>query len=129
MNPNSDLIRREFLKRSSTLAGGLMIAAMEPPGSAARETASSPLEGRLTLWYRQPARVWEEALPIGNGRLGAMVFGALAREHLQLNEDTLWNGYQRDTTNPNALEALPQVRRLLFEGKNDEATKLAGRTM
>ena len=88
-----------------------------------------PPEGPLTLWYRQPARVWDEALPVGNGRLGAMVFGGVALERLQLNEDTLWDGYKRDTTNPAALQALPEVRRLLFEGKNKEATDLAGRSM
>jgi alpha-L-fucosidase 2 len=90
---------------------------------------AQPPEGRLTLWYRQPAKVWDEAQPVGNGRLGAMVFGGVARERLQLNEDSLWDGYARDTTNPAALPALPEVRRLLFEGKNKEATDLAGRTM
>jgi alpha-L-fucosidase 2 len=83
----------------------------------------------LTLWYAQPAKEWTEALPVGNGRLGAMVFGRTSDERLQLNEDTLWDGYPRDTTNPQALEALPEVRRLLFEGKNAEATKLAGQKM
>jgi alpha-L-fucosidase 2 len=58
-----------------------------------------------------------------------MVFGGVGRERLQLNEDTLWDGYARDTTNPKALEALPEVRRLLFEGKNAEAAALAGETM
>ncbi len=83
----------------------------------------------LTLWYTHPAKQWTEALPVGNGRLGAMVFGEAANERIQLNEDTLWDGYSRDTTNPQALEALPEVRRLLFEGKNAEATKLAGEKM
>src|SRR5690606_20224625 len=81
------------------------------------------------LWYAQPAEVWEEALPVGNGRLGAMVFGGTARERLQLNEETLWDGYERDRTNPAALEALPEVRRLLFEGKNEAAKELAAGTM
>ena len=84
---------------------------------------------RLTLWYTQPARQWTDGLPIGNGRLGAMVFGNVPDERIQLNEDTLWDGYARDTTNPDALVALPEVRRLLFEGKNAEATKLAGEKM
>jgi len=83
----------------------------------------------LTLWYAQPAKEWTEALPVGNGRLGAMVFGRTSDERLQLNEDTLWDGHPRDTTNPQAMEALPEVRRLLFEGKNAEATKLAGQKM
>src|SRR5437868_10720508 len=71
----------------------------------------------LTLWYRQPAGAdWNSALPIGNGRLGAMVYGGVNKERLQLNEDTIWEGYKRDGANSNALTALPEVRRLLFEG-------------
>jgi alpha-L-fucosidase 2 len=100
-------------------------------GTFAGAAAADPLGDRqdLTLWYAQPAKQWTEALPIGNGRLGAMVFGNVADERIQLNEDTLWDGYSRDTTSPQALEALPEVRRLLFEGKNAEATKLAGEKM
>ncbi len=90
---------------------------------------AAPPEGGLTLWYRQPARAWEEALPVGNGRLGAMVFGQVRGERIQLNEETVWDGYPRDTTNPKALEALPEMRRLLFAGKNEEATQLARATM
>ena len=81
------------------------------------------------LWYNKPAEQWTDALPIGNGRLGAMVFGGVQRERIQLNEDTLWEGAPQDTNNPKALEALPKVQQLLFEDKNDEATKLAGETM
>jgi alpha-L-fucosidase 2 len=81
------------------------------------------------LWYRSPARDWYQALPIGNGRLGAMVFGGVADELLQLNEDTVWAGGPRDVTNPAALPALPEVRRLLFSGRNVEATELAGQSM
>ncbi len=81
------------------------------------------------LWYRQPAATWTEALPLGNGRLGAMVFGGIWHEVLQMNEETVWAGRYIDRTNPAALEALPKVRALLFAGKNQEATDLAGRTM
>ena len=82
------------------------------------------------LWYRNPAGSnWDAALPIGNGRLGAMVFGNTSREHLQLNEDTVWEGYPRDGANTNALAALPEIRRLLFAGQNNEAADLAGKTM
>ncbi|MCL4793851.1 MAG: glycoside hydrolase N-terminal domain-containing protein [Bryobacteraceae bacterium] len=83
----------------------------------------------LALWYRQPARSWNEALPVGNGRLGAMVFGGVESERLQLNEDSLWEGFPRDTVNPQALDALPRVRELLFAGKELEATELAAKTM
>ena len=79
----------------------------------------------LSLWYRQPAKDWNEALPVGNGRLGAMVFGRVAQERIQLNEDSLWAGHQRDRINTNALKALAEVRALLFAGKNAEATKAA----
>ena len=82
-----------------------------------------------TLWYTQPAANWNEALPIGNGRLGAMVFGEPARDRLQLNEESLWDGGPGDRVNPAALQALPEVRRLLFTGHNTEATKLAEQTM
>src|SRR5579871_2285659 len=77
-----------------------------------------------TLWYRHPAAKWGDALPVGNGRLGGMVFGEVAKEHIQLNEDTVWNGRKRDRINPEALKALPEVRRLLFEGKPREAEAL-----
>ena len=79
----------------------------------------------LKLWYDKPAAKWEEALPIGNGRLGAMVFGTLAAERLQFNEDTLWVGGPRDYSRPGAAEYLPQIRKLLFEGKQKEAETLA----
>lgn len=83
----------------------------------------------LTLWYQQPAEKWTEALPIGNGRLGAMIFGGVAREHLQLNESTLWAGGPYDPSNTNALATLPKVRQLIFAGKYDEATSLVGSNM
>lgn len=83
----------------------------------------------LVLWYNNPAEQWTDALPVGNGRLGAMVFGGVEQERIQLNEESLWEGSYQDTNNPKALEALPKVQQLLFEDKNDEATKLAGETM
>jgi len=91
--------------------------------------AAAAPAGKYVLWYRQPAGRWVEALPVGNGRLGAMVYGGVADELLQLNEDTLWEGYRRDGANSNALAALPEIRRLLFEDKNNEAAALAGKTM
>jgi alpha-L-fucosidase 2 len=90
---------------------------------------AAPPAQPLSLWYRQPARRWEEALPVGNGRLGAMVFGGVDNERLQLNENSLWDGHAQDTTNPEALAVLPEVRRLVFEGHNEEATQLAGKMM
>jgi len=94
--------------------------------------------GDLKLWYRQPAAIpaqrpavtwenpkgWIEALPVGNGRLGGMVFGGVPRERIQLNEDSLWSGGPQDADNPSALEALPEIRRLLFAGQYKEAQEL-----
>ncbi|SDP07874.1 alpha-L-fucosidase 2 [Paenibacillus sp. yr247] len=74
-----------------------------------------------TLFYRQPAHNWNEALPIGNGRIGAMVFGGIETERLQLNEDTLWSGLPKDGNNPQAKEALGKVRNLLRESRYVDA--------
>jgi len=91
--------------------------------------AAAP-EQPLTLWYRKPATDWEtEALPVGNGRLAAMVFGGVNNERIQFNEETVWDGVPTDYNNPEALKALPEVRRLLFEGDNVKAKKLAGKKM
>ena len=85
--------------------------------------------GKHQLWYRSPAKVWEEALPIGNGKLGAMVFGGIADERMQLNESTLWDGYPLDADNPAGKEALSHIRELLFDDRNNEAVALAVSTM
>jgi alpha-L-fucosidase 2 len=79
----------------------------------------------LTLWYSQPAQKWTEALPIGNGYMGAMVFGGTASERIQFNEDTLWRGKPHDYVRDGAGEQLSEIRRLVFEGKAGEAGKLA----
>ncbi|MGN7161906.1 glycoside hydrolase family 95 protein [Sphingomonas sp. SAFR-052] len=87
--------------------------------------AASPASTAATLWYRQPATLWTEALPVGNGRLGAMVFGGVERERLQLNEATLWSGGPYDPVNPAARAALPEVRALIATERYAEAEKLA----
>jgi alpha-L-fucosidase 2 len=83
------------------------------------------LEYKERLFFRSPAKHWDEAFPIGNGRLGAMIFGGPCSERLQLNEDSLWYGGSRDRHNPDALAHLPEIRRLIFEGKLKEAESLA----
>lgn len=79
------------------------------------------------LWYKEPANpnIWEEALPLGNGSLGAMLFGGVEYEHVQLNQDTVWYGQKRNRINPDALSVLPMVRDLIFQGKLSEAEELA----
>ena len=81
-------------------------------------------DDKLRLWYRQPAQTWNEALPVGNGRLGAMVYGGVAQDQLALNEDTLWSGRPRDYANPEALPHLAQVRELIFAGRYAEAQEM-----
>lgn len=93
----------------------------------------------LRLWYRQPAtepgekesgwtwqnsKAWTRALPVGNGRLGGMVFGGVPVERIQLNESSLWSGWPQDADNPDAAAALPEIRKLLFQGKYAEAQRL-----
>ncbi|HBG56614.1 MAG TPA: hypothetical protein DDX07_01230 [Porphyromonadaceae bacterium] len=82
----------------------------------------------LKLWYNTPASVWEEALPLGNSRLGAMVYGSPQREEIQLNEETIWGGSPHRNDNPKAANALPEVQKLIFQKKNGEADKLINET-
>ncbi len=77
------------------------------------------------LWYKKPAEKWTDALPIGNGRLGAMVFGGVEKDRIQFNEETLWTGEPRNYNRPNASQHLAEIRRLLQEGKQKEAELLA----
>src|SRR4051794_38209426 len=85
-------------------------------------TSQSPLK----LWYQQPARAWTEALPVGNGRLGAMVFGKESEELIQLNESTLWSGGPvSDNVNPDAPKYLPKVREAVFAGDYKKASELS----
>ncbi|OMD39019.1 glycoside hydrolase family 95 protein [Paenibacillus odorifer] len=81
------------------------------------------------LWYSQPAGEWNEALPIGNGRLGAMFFGGTAKEKLQLNEDSVWYGGPRNRNNEDALPHLPEIRKLIMAGRLGEAEELAAMSM
>ncbi|MDR0713025.1 MAG: glycoside hydrolase family 95 protein, partial [Bacteroidales bacterium] len=81
-------------------------------------------EHHYRLWYNAPAEKWVEALPVGNGRLGAMVFGTPSQEKIQLNEETVWAGQPNNNINPDALPAIPEIRKLMFAGKFKEAQDL-----
>ncbi len=83
-------------------------------------------EQSLKLWYNKPAAKWTEALPIGNGRIGAMIFGGLEQDRIQFNEETLWTGEPRNYARPGAANYLDSIRQLLFAGKQKEAEALAG---
>jgi len=128
---------------TGTLAAGLVAGAAQPPPSPRLIGEAAPPAPELSLWYREPASdhpllpldtprqsrqaataEWVRALPVGNGRLGAMVFGGVVHERLQLNEDTLWAGRPYDPVNPEAKDALPDVRRLIAERKYTDAATL-----
>ncbi len=103
--------------RRSILKAGVMSAA----AAVAVGTGEAAEEGHNRLWYGGPAASWLEALPLGNGRLGAMVFGGIATERIQLNEDTLWTGFPVDWNNPSAKAIIPMVRRLIDEERYADA--------
>jgi alpha-L-fucosidase 2 len=85
----------------------------------------SPRADSMVLWYRQPAQKWLEAMPIGNGYMGAMVFGGTAQERIALNESTFWSGRPHDYNDSNAIEYFPQIRQLVVDEKFQDAEKLA----
>ncbi len=87
-------------------------------------SAANP-DSNLELWYVQPAKVWEEALPVGNGRLGAMVFGGVSEERIQLNEGTIWSGSPKEYNRVGAYKFFPEIRQLIYDGKYKEADALA----
>jgi len=103
--------------------------AFDPAERKTRKSPVSPSAAASTLWYAKPAQKWAEALPVGNGRLGAMVFGNVARERIQLNEDTIWSGQPYDPTRPGGPKALPEIQKLVFEGKWMEAEALFAKKM
>ena len=103
----------------------LALAAVVLPGPASAATPDPDTK----IWYRHAAPQWDQAMPVGNGRLGAMVFGSATRERIALNEDSMWLGFRKDTTNPKALPNLPEVRRLLFAGLPVEAYRVAEKNL
>jgi alpha-L-fucosidase 2 len=86
-------------------------------------------DNSLKLWYKQPAAVWEEALPVGNGRLGAMIFGDPVNERLQINEESIWAGSRINNNNPKALKSLPLLQKALFEGRYKDALGIADKNL
>ena len=105
--------RRKFLETAAALSALRSV-----------QGAELPEPGPFTIWYRQPAAKWEEALPVGNGRLGAMIFGGIEKERLQLNEITVWSGsLEHNADKPEAYKALPEIRQLINEGKYADAGK------
>src|SRR4051812_12720236 len=115
------IIRHYFM---TALVAASLLQTPQPLQFAGQAT---PPDSALSLWYRLPADAeWVRALPVGNGRLGAMLFGGIVHERLQLNEDTLWAGRPYDPVNPDAKAALPEVRRLLAARQYAEAAQIVG---
>jgi alpha-L-fucosidase 2 len=111
-------------RTAASLSAAWILSVVAGSISASPAAASGP-----RLWYRQPAKDWVEALPVGNGRLGAMIFGRVDRERIQLNEESLWAGSPLNNNNPASRAALPEIRRLLFAGAYDQAGRLAEKSM
>src|SRR5215204_6073396 len=92
--------------------------------------AFSQTDKGLKLWYNKPSgTTWENALPIGNGRLGAMIYGNVEKETIQLNEHTVWSGSPNRNDNPLSLDSLALIRQLIFEGKQKDAERVANRVI
>ncbi|WP_407562286.1 glycosyl hydrolase family 95 catalytic domain-containing protein [Streptomyces sp. 184] len=126
------LTRRHMIRLGAAGAGAVVMPV--PWTATARADSAAPPEVRavddLALWYDEPAGSdWLRALPVGAGRLGAMVFGNIDTERLQLNEDTLWAGGPYDPANPGGVDALPEIRQLVFDGQWEQAQSLIDRTM
>ena len=109
---------------SAALGAGIESAAGGEPIAVRRPGQAG---GAMVLWYDAPAERWTDANPIGNGRLGAMIFGRTDKELIQLNDDTIWAGKPHDYAHKGAVAHLPQIRKLLFEGKQRDAHRLAQR--
>jgi alpha-L-fucosidase 2 len=118
---------RYFLILLIVLLYGLMLNGQESDISDLIDKKT--FDPATLLWYKSPAAVWEEALPVGNGRLGAMVFGKYGEERIQLNEDTYWTGGPYSTVVSGGYKVLPEIQKSIFKGDPIKAHKLFGRYM
>jgi alpha-L-fucosidase 2 len=110
-----------YMNKLASIITILMLSALLAGCSRHPEDKSN----QLKLWYKQPAVKWVEALPVGNGRIGAMIFGDPVHERIQLNEESIWAGSRINNDNPNALKTLPLLQKAIFESRYKEAFKLA----
>ena len=125
--------RRRFISTLSSVLASLHLLKPRAFSSTASDAAASQQEyshtNTQTIWFEESAKQWADALPVGNGRLGAMVFGGVLAERLALNEDTLWSGMPRDWNNPSAKEHLPIVRKYVLEQQDYHAADAECRKM
>lgn len=113
------------MKHRQSLAYAMFLIAWAGPALCESTPPGETPDPAWSLRYSAPAEEWVEALPIGNGSMGAMIFGGVGNERIQFNEDTLWTGHPQDYQHPGAAEVLPELRRLLFEGRQKQAQDLA----
>ncbi|MDP3180603.1 MAG: glycoside hydrolase family 95 protein, partial [Bacteroidota bacterium] len=111
------------------LATGISINVLAQNNNLSSKIDQKDFDPATLLWYDAPAAAWEEALPVGNGRLGAMIFGKYEEERIQINEETYWSGGPYSTVVKGGAEALPQIQKYIFEGQPIEAHKLFGRKL
>lgn len=121
--------RRRFIALLSSALASTQIKRSASAQAGRSAPALKPEARDVSIWFEQPASEWAAALPVGNGRLGAMVFGTVQQERIALNEDTLWSGAPSDWNNPDAKNHLPVVRKLILEQKDYQAADLECRTM
>ena len=114
---------------SSAIHSFMIFSVVNSFGQNAKIANDMTINPSTTLWYESPAKVWEEALPVGNGRLGAMVFGGHSEERIQLNEETYWSGGPYSTVVKGGHKALPEIQKMIFEGNPIGAHKLFGREL
>ncbi len=106
---------------------GIFISCQNTHTDMEAQNLGTSIDPTTFLWYKQPAKKWEDALPVGNGRLGAMVFGKYGEEQIQLNEETYWSGGPYSTVVKGGYKVLPQIQKHIFEGQPLKAHKLFGR--
>ncbi|MGA2704754.1 MAG: glycoside hydrolase family 95 protein [Isosphaeraceae bacterium] len=121
--------RRRSALRDAVLTILLLVTTRVQASDPVFTGRADPPDQLLSLWHARPAGEWLEAVPVGNGRLGGMVYGGVTTERIGLNEDTLWSGGPKDCDNPQAFKTLPEIRRLIFEGKYAEAHHLGKKMM
>jgi len=121
--------RRGFVRLVAAVAANLGFSGHGTFAQTAPAANGGALDPDSTIWLEEPSKVWMDAYPLGNGRMGAMVFGGVDSERLALNEDTLWSGYPRDCTNPDALKHLPTVRKLVLQDQDYQAAGLECKKM
>ncbi|GLR16319.1 glycoside hydrolase family 95 protein [Portibacter lacus] len=110
-----------------SLSSQCLLSAQDIPSLIAESIDNQSFDPTSLMWYQKPAEVWEDALPVGNGRIGAMVFGGVSEERIQLNEETYWSGGPYNTVVKGGYKKLPEIQKLIFDGKPIEAHKLFGR--